>query len=416
MSTASLHEAPALITYRRRYKAGTAHVVQWLGRTAKQHCKLIGRLAWLKDNEAPVLPLKIHELLRLAELIAHSNPPLTVPIRLLEVLEDVIAGRQECGHWYSSQAIDEDTDLAKQNHSHAFLVTVLRKVQGHLKKLSPAEAPPRTPDSDAASKQDELKNLFTYLELEEPSSAPLGNSGPLKSAKESGTPKFVLEDQDNVNFALWCHLADLNETRSYLVDLWSEYRRGDISIEVAGMTTETAFGMMRRSHEEFTAIHPKLSEWCAVIKHLQLSIRTTRNAVYAFTKTPDVLSSQLTTGANFNDLVCLGAGMLLTTFWHGSLSALGSVLKATPGQRQFANAKAQVMSCVRAKTSLEPPLLSLLPELLSLKYYAAMGDVKITEHHNKTEFTDGLIELVIQETKRRCGLLLHARSAWTSTQ
>lgn len=138
-------KSAAFIGRYKRYKAGTKQVIEWLARTADRVGDLASCLDCLRPKangtklskaDIETIRIKTHELKKLAALIADSDPPVGVPREVLQVLEDVIAGRQACASWYASQAIGDVSELASQNDSHAHFIHVLKQVQ-HI--LRPAE-------------------------------------------------------------------------------------------------------------------------------------------------------------------------------------------------------------------------------------------------------------------------------------
>lgn len=121
------------------YKAGTKKLVDWLVNTAGHCCdlraiikSLHGRLPTENDSAtnkksrtvAPTYELKTQELVRLAQAIVDSELLVVVPQNIIQVLQDVIAGRQECAEWYATQALEESGDLAEENQSHRYFIMV----------------------------------------------------------------------------------------------------------------------------------------------------------------------------------------------------------------------------------------------------------------------------------------------------
>jgi len=66
--------------------------------------------------------LRTQELLKLAQAIADAGPPLEVPESVIDVVQDVIAGRQECADWYAT--MPDAATVEKENESHRFFIEV----------------------------------------------------------------------------------------------------------------------------------------------------------------------------------------------------------------------------------------------------------------------------------------------------
>ena len=99
------------------YKAGTKKVVDFLVSAGSKcadlktvvkslDCSLPFKSAKEPSNTSTAnseYGIRIHELLKLAHVIAATDPPLEVPEKVIENLKDVIAGRQSCADWYVSK-------------------------------------------------------------------------------------------------------------------------------------------------------------------------------------------------------------------------------------------------------------------------------------------------------------------------
>ncbi|KAK4889285.1 hypothetical protein LTR27_011891 [Elasticomyces elasticus] len=318
MAALSKLKPAGFVSRYKRYKAGTAQVVSWLARTAGRVSDLTSCLDCLKpgssssSKDLETIRIKTRELRKLAEVITDSDPPVQVPAALIKVLDDVIAGREECASWYAAQAIDDATKLAAQNETHAHFIGILKEVRELLRKnAEQTTEPPRVVNKSKKGKKassviKHVANFFEHLDLEDPSASPLGD-GPPPTYTESqacfsldASPrdhftdvKFEIENPDESDaFALWCYLQDLNDIRSSIKATWCEYAKGEITLDVAGMVTEVAFGMMKRSHEDFIAVKPRFADWWCVAMFLRLKLAFNNNVVYTFSKDPNAKVQQ----------------------------------------------------------------------------------------------------------------------------
>ena len=120
----------ALLGRYKLYKAGTNKLVQWLAHSASRCCD-ISTIIKASDSRPATAPkdslaiqVRTQELIKLAEAIAGSDPPVEIPIAILDIAKDVIAGREECAEWYASQSIQGGSTLEKENESHRYFIMV----------------------------------------------------------------------------------------------------------------------------------------------------------------------------------------------------------------------------------------------------------------------------------------------------
>jgi hypothetical protein len=68
-------------------------------------------------------------------------------------------------------------------------------------------------------------------------------------------------DDEEVCFALYCLFDDLDRSREFIHDLWSDSRVGKIDLITTSMTTNMAINLDHRVEQEFIAIFPKLKSY-----------------------------------------------------------------------------------------------------------------------------------------------------------
>ncbi|KAK4544128.1 hypothetical protein LTR36_004626 [Oleoguttula mirabilis] len=350
------------------YKAGTARRVEWLAKTASRCCNvttIIGSLApdpakahSSSSRTSPLQDVRIrtHELVALANAIVAADPPVSIPQNIIDVLNDVIAGREVCTQWYSSQAVQQESDVARQNEGHVFFIHTLREVHNLLSSAHQAQvqsqqptaatARPKKAKSRARTTNDTLSSLFAHLEVEEPSDTPLG-TGSCSAPPSLGT-KVDLTDSDvslqddteDIAFALWCFLEDLNDARAFLIATWGDYCKGSVSLLLVTATTTIAFGLIRRENEEFVKCYPKFGDWWYIQDFLHLAMCTYDRAIYVFPAESGATPKHLGSNLNPAELLCPFAAFSLLAFKED----MCEYRKAT-GMRTYVVAQTTVQPC-----------------------------------------------------------------------
>ncbi|KAK4548195.1 hypothetical protein LTR36_010064 [Oleoguttula mirabilis] len=334
----------------RLYKEGTAKLVRWLAQTASRCCDISAIIKSSTPAPAPrkagssargentAIPIRPRELIRLAEAIASASPSVEIPSDILHVARDVIAGRQVCAEWYSGQAMQESSKLGEQDLAHRHFVTVLQDVLVILTDASEKQTASDVPaEADKGAKQTSvparrkstripmaaesadgpaMANLFSQLEVEEPSASPLGAQPNAQQQKQQ--PKKVAKDkeygmaqEDDTVFALWCFLEDLNDVRTYVRDTWREFAAGDVSFVAASMVTDAAFGLMRCADEDFVMANPLFADHIAMMLFLGLSMTIQGHHVWLFSLDEGSSPRHLKAGLDIADLLCPAAATLL---------------------------------------------------------------------------------------------------------
>lgn len=299
------------------YKEGTARVVRWLTTNASS-CSIACA------NATCQAVISTRDLLRFARAIANAQSPVDIPTAILELLADVITGRQICANWYAGQVpgvSTEDATIDSSNKSHTHFVGVLQDIYDMLKsarKSQKAEKASIKPKA-AASKETEadakesLANLFVGLELEQPSDNPLGHAPPQSAtdspedsaAANAADSSLELDDHAEKEFALWCFLKDLQEIRVYLRENWEDYAKGGVSFLAVSSLTDTAFGVMRRADAALVQAHPEFKQLQGVLDCLDVTLASRNDMLCMVTRQS---LGQQDIGKEAADLLCpLGA-------------------------------------------------------------------------------------------------------------
>ena len=295
-----------LIGRYQRYKHGTRNLVYWLTKTAASCGDLETVLKSFQPNStskkrtlvAPELEVRAHELMALARLIAENGRSvgMEVPEGMLLIVQDVIAGREECAAWYAGQALKSGSGTQKEDEGHRGFIEILRDVleilKGFRASTSAAGVGDEQDTNTSAKKKKgrkkkdvKLSGMFEDLHLEEPGENPLGDAPAVTILRAGAQPtsiKLKLEQQEgDAAFKIWCFLQDLCDVRTYIRETWQDFKDGELSFMAASLITDTAFGLMRRADENFRAISPtKSTEWRQILQYLGLTMFTYKSGAW----------------------------------------------------------------------------------------------------------------------------------------
>lgn len=64
------------------------------------------------------------ELLKLAQVIVAADPPVKISQSILNIICEVIAGRQDCANYYSAQSSCINDEVARENEGHRYFINV----------------------------------------------------------------------------------------------------------------------------------------------------------------------------------------------------------------------------------------------------------------------------------------------------
>lgn len=288
-----------------------------------------------KTVQTPELELRTAELVKLAEAVSHACPPVDVLEGAVLIIQDIIAGREECAEWYSAQALVEGGRIEQENETHRYFILVLQRAFGVLeearakaagKEAGPASGPgvEMQKCKKSKAKDDSLGSMFDFPDLEdleEPALDPFGEAPPLISmvtSAETDQMNFKLENEtEDSAFEVWCYLQDMADLKTSVKRARDDYRRGEISFLAANSLTKTAFGLLHRADEEFKNSGPLAdTEFKTVISYIGLSYFARGSAVWMCpdpdraAKEPRISDSHI----NVVELVCPVASRVLWTY------------------------------------------------------------------------------------------------------
>ena len=317
----------------KRYKADTNRVVAWLAETAQKCGHALdpqpttskptgsGRLKGKARKEAkktttgsvlstpdsaPIVPYTIttRDFATMAERIAKQKPPVKIPQIILTLLRSAISLRKRCSDWFLSKAGHE----AAKNITHSHFIQVLENVLLNLQPNSSPEsaespsitmvdskvvASSHTPDNE--SQLDNMTNIFDILNVEETELNETDERAPTtKIPEESKTTvpprRYEVEtDDEEIYFALYCFFDDLDRLRDFILDLWIDYKSGDLDLVTASVTTNMAFQLVSRAEQDLISTFPKLKSYNEISGVFYLLMCQMRGQDPSYRQSPDDL-------------------------------------------------------------------------------------------------------------------------------
>ncbi|KAI4190031.1 MAG: hypothetical protein L6R41_001050 [Letrouitia leprolyta] len=300
----------------KRYKQDTDTVATWLASKAKQHgfpvdqplgsssvqpngtSKRLKGKARKQAKEAASQPggkqnasgssakqrytIKIKDFIALAEFIAgKTNPVIRVPVALVQALDRAIALRAQHSDYSRENKADENQEARiAADASHSYFLGVLDRVREVLRPRMPAATEKEThpesvkdtgkPGSLEAPNQEEITNLFEVLDLEEPSQEFLDAPGAPhtpKAAKLADVLYEVETDQgpEEKYLASHCLFQDIRNIRSFIRQLWINYKEYQLSLVSVSVATDTAISLVRDLEEEFLRRFPGTSDFEGIL-------------------------------------------------------------------------------------------------------------------------------------------------------
>lgn len=345
-----------------QYKRGTAKLVNWLANTARD-CEDVSAIVpsiraardaakqskrKQKRVEAPVdtkVMLTASQLVSLARVVAKAA--VKIPDDIVRTTKAVIAGRQVSADWHSSCTSSADSIKEEQNRTHQHFIGTLQDILHILqtskgysasKSSKPSrrqqqqqhDTPKKTKDGE-----DLTANLFSYLDIDQPTEDPLGSAPVSKHAtSKPGTCKvqFELNDPEgDKNFAIWCFLQDMRELRQEIRTLWISYRDGKMSFSAVAEMSANAINIMSLAEVEFIRQYTDLCAYQKILNHLGLEIGALGATVWvspAGDRDVKDISSGRVCGNAVVDLICPRAFILTLEFVLALSKRLGNIPQA----------------------------------------------------------------------------------------
>lgn len=206
------------------------------------------------------------ELLPLANAIVASKKPVEVPADIIRAGLRAVSARKRSAAFFRKGTDDEDEETAADNRRHSYFISLMEKV---LSALQPCFAVSAGTDSTEVILSDDilesLENRFSSLEVEEPVEP---KTGP---APRNEQPTYELQapqknDKDEEKlFAIFCLFDDLARLRSFVLDLWEQYKQRKIDLITASVTTNTAFQLAIKAQDEILVNFPASADYQDVL-------------------------------------------------------------------------------------------------------------------------------------------------------
>ncbi|MCJ1251850.1 hypothetical protein MMC30_009088 [Trapelia coarctata] len=228
----------------------------------------------------PPYSIRLSQFVELAKVIAErTESNVRVPATVIALVQQVIKMRKSLSKFYIMQGRSNSDieNLQGNNQSHMYFISRLEEVYRLLDSAvkDPANA---TTQSDQASRKpfepkdvasiDEVANRFSILEVEEPIDLDIEPSAPTPSASASAEVAKLQahrnvvydtdEDDDELDFAIFCLFEDLRRVREFLSQIWHDYKSGKLDLMTTSIITNTAFGFVQSLDADFCRAHPTL--------------------------------------------------------------------------------------------------------------------------------------------------------------
>lgn len=220
---------------------------------------------------------KVDDLLPMATRIAASTEPkIDITLELLDVLKDVINGRQLCADWYAALAKQPQQGGSENDKTHQYFLDVLKKIYEILQKEHKSRRPKRKKKMpQLPTDTGDLTNLFQHLGLEETAEETPEAVTPLfdgtRKVKQP-TVNAKLEDskheQEETMFAVWALLHDFHGIRKSTRKTMKRFVDGKISFMAVAQATIDAMHVSASIADQFRQECPKLQGFNDIIRLL----------------------------------------------------------------------------------------------------------------------------------------------------
>ncbi|KAL8788682.1 MAG: hypothetical protein Q9195_007183 [Heterodermia aff. obscurata] len=233
-----------------------------------------GPSATLDEPKPPIYTIRVKEFITLANFIVGSEKlTVHVPEALAKALDRAILLRNQ----YTSGA----GGSTESDKGHAYFLGVLEKTREILKprmppgmindRLTKTESDAETNETPKldADANEQVRNIFASLELEEPSQEfldapnikPVDRTTPAQPRYEVETVQTIEEEY----IAAHCLFEDVRHIRRFLCQLWTNYQEGMDLIAVS-VTVNTAIGFIRDMEQDLIQRFPSKTDYESIVK------------------------------------------------------------------------------------------------------------------------------------------------------
>ncbi|KAF7187763.1 hypothetical protein HII31_10899 [Pseudocercospora fuligena] len=250
----------------RRYKRGTAKIAEWLA-NAGQLCGAEIQ-AGTKPSPGGRYLMPLSKFSELADAVVNcKEPEIEVRPELLDLLSEVISLRKDASVFYRENSSSNEL-FERANEGHLYTIEVLENVLSKLTTLKRAQpsAKPTQPDVDKKEYTDRYSNVFDALDLED-IAEPVVSQALIRSERSQGSQSNARSktrkrskdvnrtielgtSMEELYFTLYCFYKDLHDIQSYIVQIWTDYKVGEVPIVSAAVTTDLAFDIVKRKEDE----------------------------------------------------------------------------------------------------------------------------------------------------------------------
>ncbi|KAJ3043592.1 hypothetical protein HDV00_004693 [Rhizophlyctis rosea] len=282
-------------TYR-KYKVDTNIVVQWLASTAtglgynfsvrtkkgKSTKRTKQASQPSKSTHPPRPPARyqnfgVDTFVELAEFLSQRAKSVTVPGAMVKRIHRADAERKRCAKWFHQRegrtAVEIESDA-----KHWHFIEVLEEVVGILEPLAKEKKVALGKLRELQAEQCEMmgserSSAYRYELLEEEGDGVDGTdteddwvnptvnavSTPSSTAAKPLTSELKTDD---TMFTLFCYFQDLRSIRSFILDIWSDYKLNKTNLMTVSATTNTALDFIRTLSKQVESLLPKWeSDW-----------------------------------------------------------------------------------------------------------------------------------------------------------
>lgn len=227
------------------------------------------------ETKPPVYTIRVKEFITLANfIVGFKKQTVQVPEALAKALDRAILLRKQ----YSSGA----GGSIESDERHAYFLGVLEKTREILKPRMPSgmindRLTKTEPSADEASENqnpdadpnEQIRNIFESLELEEPSQEFLDAPDIKPIERTTSTqPRYEVEAVQTVEeeyIAAHCLFEDVRHIRRFLCQLWTTYQEGMELIAVS-VTVNTAIGFIRDMEQDLIQRFPSKTDYESIVR------------------------------------------------------------------------------------------------------------------------------------------------------
>ncbi|KAF6235008.1 hypothetical protein HO173_006938 [Letharia columbiana] len=236
--------------------------------------------------DAPKYTIQVKDFVTLAECIARfTKPAVEVPATLARALNRAVELRQQHNTWCRSRVEAERS--VDSNKSHAYFLDILERTREILKPRMPPEliddflSKPSSNGNGQGNSDTQINgqisNMFVGLDIQEPSQTFLDAPDVKQETGNKAVPEPTYEAEklrstEEQYLAAHCLFQDVRNIRSFLRQLWANYRDGGLSLVAVSITTNTAIDFVRSMEQDCLQRFPEKSDYESIM-HIFYSVQ-----------------------------------------------------------------------------------------------------------------------------------------------